>query len=100
MDVMQGAWAAAASTPADGVATRERIERSLAAAPPARDARSRLLANVEGPVSPALLELLEQPTHRAAVLLALVERREGWTVLFTERAHHLPHHPGQISFPG
>src|SRR5690606_645823 len=65
-----------------------------------RDARSSLLQAVEGPVSPALLELLERPTLRAAVLLALVERPAGWTVLFTERASHLAHHPGQISFPG
>lgn len=79
---------------------RALIERSLAAAQPQGDPRSRLLANVEGPVSPALLELIEQPTHRAAVLLALIERRGGWTVLFTERARHLARHPGQVSFPG
>src|SRR5690606_9087999 len=79
---------------------RERVERSLAAAQPAGDVRASLLGQVEGAVSPALLELIEQPTQRAAVLLALVERREGYTVLFTERARHLPHHPGQVSFPG
>lgn len=36
----------------------------------------------------------------AAVLLALVERESGLHVLLTERAAHLHHHPGQISFPG
>jgi len=36
----------------------------------------------------------------AAVLVALVNRTEGLQVLFTERAAHLPDHPGQISFPG
>lgn len=36
----------------------------------------------------------------AAVLLALVERETGLHVLLTERAAHLHHHPGQISFPG
>lgn len=36
----------------------------------------------------------------AAVLLALVERETGLQVLLTERAAHLHHHPGQISFPG
>lgn len=36
----------------------------------------------------------------AAVLLALVERESGLQVLLTERAAHLHHHPGQISFPG
>src|SRR5690606_13838106 len=79
---------------------RERVERSLAAAQPAAAVRASLLDHVEGHVSPALLELIEQPTQRAAVLLALVERREGYTVLFTERGQHLPHHPGQVSFPG
>lgn len=40
-------------------------------------------------------------THRkAAVLIGLVERRHGLNVIFTERARHLRHHPGQISFPG
>jgi 8-oxo-dGTP pyrophosphatase MutT (NUDIX family) len=38
--------------------------------------------------------------QRAAVLLALVEHPEGLNVLFTERAAHLKHHAGQISFPG
>ncbi len=36
----------------------------------------------------------------AAVLVPLVERREGLTVLLTQRTDHLIHHGGQISFPG
>jgi 8-oxo-dGTP pyrophosphatase MutT (NUDIX family) len=36
----------------------------------------------------------------AAVLVPLVNRPDGLTVLLTERAAHLPDHPGQISFPG
>ena len=36
----------------------------------------------------------------AAVLVPLVNRPEGLQVLLTERAAHLPDHPGQISFPG
>lgn len=36
----------------------------------------------------------------AAVLMALVARETGLHVLLTERAAHLHHHPGQISFPG
>lgn len=36
----------------------------------------------------------------AAVLVPLVERRSGLTVLLTQRTDHLHHHPGQISFPG
>ena len=36
----------------------------------------------------------------AAVLVPLVERPEGMTVLLTRRAEHLNDHPGQVSFPG
>ena len=38
--------------------------------------------------------------REAAVLAPIVRRPEGWTMLFTERAADLPHHPGQVSFPG
>lgn len=37
---------------------------------------------------------------RAAVLVPLLRREEGLTVLFTRRADHLRAHRGQISFPG
>jgi 8-oxo-dGTP pyrophosphatase MutT (NUDIX family) len=36
----------------------------------------------------------------AAVLVPLVEREVGWTVLLTQRAATLKDHAGQISFPG
>lgn len=36
----------------------------------------------------------------AAVLVPLVMRPEGHTVLLTRRTDHLHHHPGQVSFPG
>lgn len=36
----------------------------------------------------------------AAVLLPIVERTDGLTVLFTVRAAGLRHHAGQVSFPG
>ena len=38
--------------------------------------------------------------RNAAVLIPVVKRSEGLTVILTERALHLRHHPGQISFPG
>ena len=38
--------------------------------------------------------------RRAAVLVALVARPEGVTVLLTRRTDHLKSHAGQISFPG
>ena len=36
----------------------------------------------------------------AAVLVPLVNREAGLTVLLTQRSDSLPDHPGQISFPG
>lgn len=38
--------------------------------------------------------------RRAAVLVALLDRTPGPTLLFTRRAAALPHHAGEISFPG
>ncbi|RZA32353.1 MAG: CoA pyrophosphatase [Lysobacteraceae bacterium] len=38
--------------------------------------------------------------RRAAVLVALVERPAGLTVLLTKRTDHLSSHAGQVSFPG
>ena len=42
----------------------------------------------------------EEPRRSAAVLIPIVERPEGHSVLLTRRADHLHDHPGQISFPG
>lgn len=36
----------------------------------------------------------------AAVLVPVVDRAGGLSVLLTKRTDHLHHHPGQISFPG
>ncbi len=41
-----------------------------------------------------------EPLRAASVLVALVERTDGPTVLFTRRTAHLHDHAGQISFPG
>ena len=44
---------------------------------------------------------LKQTAERpSAGLVGLRQRRDGWHVIMTERAHHLAHHAGQISFPG
>ena len=43
---------------------------------------------------------LPAPKKPAAVLAPIVRRPEGWTMLFTQRAHDTPAHPGQVSFPG
>lgn len=64
------------------------------------DAKTMLLANVVGEPSEELQALLCAPNQEAAVLVGLVERPGGIHLLLTERAIHLEHHPGQISFPG
>lgn len=40
------------------------------------------------------------PPRDAAVLVAIVRRGEGLSVLYTERARELRSHSGQIAFPG
>ena len=42
----------------------------------------------------------DQALTGAAVLVPIVERRPGLTVLLTQRTDHLHDHAGQISFPG
>ncbi len=37
---------------------------------------------------------------RASVLIPLIRRTNGWSVLFTRRSANLAAHSGQISFPG
>ena len=44
--------------------------------------------------------LSERPLRQAAVLVPLVRRPEGLTVLLTRRTDHLNDHAGQVSFPG
>jgi 8-oxo-dGTP pyrophosphatase MutT (NUDIX family) len=49
---------------------------------------------------PVMQKIAEvRPIRPAAVLVAVVDHAEP-TVLLTQRAQHLPDHPGQISFPG
>ena len=43
---------------------------------------------------------LTEPLTPAAVLVPLIERGQGMTVLLTRRTEHLSSHSGQISFPG
>jgi 8-oxo-dGTP pyrophosphatase MutT (NUDIX family) len=45
-------------------------------------------------------DLAVMPPPRAAAVLVPIVLREKLTVLLTQRAHDMPSHPGQISFPG
>lgn len=42
----------------------------------------------------------ERSPVMAAVLIGLVQRPEGYTVLYTERSRELRSHSGQVAFPG
>lgn len=79
---------------------RARVQSRLANAPRSGDPLARMRRDLEGPISPPLLELLERRRSPAAVLLGLIDRPAGLTLLFTERSPDLKDHPGQVSFPG
>lgn len=48
----------------------------------------------------AIIEEFGTDLTPAGVLIPVIERPAGLTVLLTERAAHLKHHGGQVSFPG
>ncbi len=72
--------------------TLKDIEEHLKAYKPETGARG------DGSLNPGMV--MPAPTRDASVLILLIERPEGVTILFTERAHTLNAHAGQISFPG
>ena len=47
-----------------------------------------------------MARLLETKLRPAGVLVPIIERPSGLTVLLTQRASHLKHHAAQASFPG
>lgn len=80
--------------------TRQDIARLLEAGlDPNGRGDAKLERQLDGDIRPGRVALDRAPTP-AAVLVPLVERPEGTTVLLTQRTDHLAHHPGQISFPG
>ena len=52
------------------------------------------------PELPDDLRLRFPDLRRAAVLVPIVQRPTGLTVLLTQRTEHLTNHAGQVSFPG
>jgi 8-oxo-dGTP pyrophosphatase MutT (NUDIX family) len=71
---------------------RERIRRCLYS--------THHLETITGDHAVAGMAREERTLTPAAVLVPLVEREDGYTVLLTQRTAHLEHHAGQISFPG
>lgn len=79
---------------------RVRIETLLRDTMPGRDPEFPYAAQFTAEQIDLLRKLFPAEPARAAVLVPLVERPAGLHVLLTQRASHLKHHPGQVSFPG
>ena len=72
----------------------ERLAARLLTAPPPLPAAETLVPDW-APERP-----FGRPPIPAAVLIALIRRPEGYTVLYTERSPDLRAHSGQVAFPG
>ncbi len=95
--------AGAADRPRRAPVARETLRRALADTRPPEDPSRGHLIGARRELSPALARIAASPARPAAVLLPLLDRpsaKHGVSVLFTERADHLRHHAGQVSFPG
>lgn len=57
-------------------------------------------SNTDLCISETSLSVSNKKLKKAAVLIPLIKRNNGFNIIFTERALHLRHHPGQVSFPG
>lgn len=79
---------------------RDRIERLLRGTTPGGDPLAALATQLSVEQIAELRRQLPDPLTPAAVMVPLVDRSTGMTVLLTQRASHLKAHPGQISFPG
>ncbi|MGA2187657.1 MAG: CoA pyrophosphatase [Steroidobacteraceae bacterium] len=79
---------------------KQHIRESLAPRPSGPSEEMQWLAGAPPDVLEHLRASLPAPPVPAAVLVPLVERDGGLTVLLTQRAATLKDHAGQISFPG
>jgi 8-oxo-dGTP pyrophosphatase MutT (NUDIX family) len=79
---------------------KEVIEEKLKGTVPLTDIASARLGGVTIESAHLADRLPPERVRLAAVLIPLVERAEGLTVLLTQRAAHLKNHAGQVSFPG
>jgi 8-oxo-dGTP pyrophosphatase MutT (NUDIX family) len=88
------------SLPDDRIVLRRLIEERLRDSRPPTDARAALPAGFSTEVAAAVREYFPPSPVAAAVLVPIVDRERGLSVLLTQRASHLKNHAGQISFPG
>jgi len=84
----------------DSLFTKTHIRESLEPQPSAPDDDMLWLAGASPEVLKRMRDSLPKQQVRAAVLVPLVQREAGPTVLLTQRAATLKDHAGQISFPG
>jgi 8-oxo-dGTP pyrophosphatase MutT (NUDIX family) len=81
--------------PGDAAESWERVIAAAERAPGARTPGSLRHGAAHQPA-----RTIDQPITPSAVLVPIVDRPEGETVLLTLRTDHLNDHAGQISFPG
>lgn len=84
----------------DWTLTPAAIRQSLAPRASAAHEEMGWLENASPELSARILAGMPERRMPAAVLIPLILRETGWTVLLTERAATLRDHAGQISFPG
>jgi 8-oxo-dGTP pyrophosphatase MutT (NUDIX family) len=82
------------------VGWRERILAKLSNTQPRHQFNDWLVPGLSAEDSSQYRALFPPSPIPAAVLVPLIERPEGLTVLLTQRATQLRNHAGQISFPG
>ena len=89
-----------APAPANRHELRRLIEERLKDSRPPTDPLSAVPAGFSTEIAEAVRQYFPASPAAAAVLVPLVDRENGLTVLLTQRASHLKNHGGQISFPG
>lgn len=77
-----------------------RIRERLTGSSPQHDPSGWLIPGLTAEESRRYREFFPLNPIPAAVLVPIVERAPQLTVLLTQRATQLRHHPGQVSFPG
>ena len=87
-------------TGAAAVNWRERIVTKLSNTQPSHAVADWLIPGLSAQDTNKFRSLFPATPIPAAVLVPLVEREDGLTVLLTQRATQLRNHAGQISFPG
>ena len=93
-------WDRIEMTGAATVNWRERIVATLSNTQPSHAVADWLVPGLSARDTNKFRALFPATPIPAAVLVPLVEREDGLTVLLTQRATQLRNHAGQISFPG